>query len=257
MNYNSGHSKLIKNGIALSCLRASLTRSCSDSVCEAFHGQVSRLKEAGFPGTTLRMTADKLVRLLKKQGGAGQAGSSRERSEKFAVLPYVHRMSHGLKKVAARFGVDVVFSSPVKLNSVCPAVQRRAEYEPGKKKSACVVNHVSPFVPCSVAVVYKIPLSCGKVYVGQTGRCLNVRLLEHRNKLKKDDYARLAEHCRTCEHRCYPLFRETDILFKHKDRRTRELMESYYIRKWGRDCISETSVVLHEKEFGYLERSSR
>lgn len=67
LNYNSGHSKLIKNGIALSCLRASFTRSCTDSVCEAFDGQVSRPKEAAFSGTTLSMTAQKLVRLLKSR----------------------------------------------------------------------------------------------------------------------------------------------------------------------------------------------
>lgn len=32
---------------------------------------------------------------------------------------------------------------------------------------------------CSVDVVYEIPLSCGRVYIGQTGRCTNDRIAEH------------------------------------------------------------------------------
>ena len=29
-------------------------------------------------------------------------------------------------------------------------------------------------------VVYEIPFSCGQVYIGQTGRCLNERAREHK-----------------------------------------------------------------------------
>lgn len=35
------------------------------------------------------------------------------------------------------------------------------------------------------AVVYEILLSCGCFYTGQTGRCVNVRVGEHANKVKK------------------------------------------------------------------------
>lgn len=39
------------------------------------------------------------------------------------------------------------------------------------------IRHASQFVRCCEGVVYQI-LTCGASYVGQTGRCLNIRLRE-------------------------------------------------------------------------------
>lgn len=85
-------------------------------------------------------------------------------------------MSHRIKKVAGRYDVSVVFSAPNKLNKICPRVNKKAKNCQG----TCGVHHKKEFVACATGVVYSIPLACGKVYIGQTGRCLNIRLKENR-----------------------------------------------------------------------------
>lgn len=94
-------------------------------------------------------------------------------------IPYVHTVSHNLKKVAQRYDMNVVFSAPHKLSKLCkmtgPEVTQLSGF--GKK-------HRPHFVECTGGVAYQIPLTCGKVYVGLTGRCVNARLREHTNNVK-------------------------------------------------------------------------
>uniref|UniRef100_A0A224Z9Z8 Tick transposon n=1 Tax=Rhipicephalus zambeziensis TaxID=60191 RepID=A0A224Z9Z8_9ACAR len=67
-------------------------------------------------------------------------------------------------------------------------------------------KHRQQFVQCCEGVVYKIPLSCGRYYVGQTGRCANDRMREHANKVSKQARdSQLSIHCYDCG--CQPFFR--------------------------------------------------
>ena len=49
---------------------------------------------------------------------------------------------------------------------------------------------------CAASIVYSIPCSCGKVYIGETCRRLKQRLEEHRNACMKGDEkaSAIAEH---------------------------------------------------------------
>ncbi|XP_077564624.1 uncharacterized protein LOC144180093 [Haemaphysalis longicornis] len=49
-----------------------------------------------------------------------------------------------------------------------------------QKEGVCIGSCIAPILCEVFLAVYRIPLSCGKCYVGQTGRCLNDRLREHR-----------------------------------------------------------------------------
>uniref|UniRef100_A0A131YX77 Tick transposon n=1 Tax=Rhipicephalus appendiculatus TaxID=34631 RepID=A0A131YX77_RHIAP len=101
-----------------------------------------------------------------------------------------------------------------------------------------------------VGVVYRIPLSCGRVYIGQSGKCINERLRQHNCTLKGTPTSHFCTHCRACG--CKPFFDNTVILRKHSDRRARELAEAYFIKDAGDDCISEPSVCLLECELRKL-----
>ena len=81
------------------------------------------------------------------------------------MLPYIHRTSRNLKKVTGRHDVSMVVSAPRKLAKLCSKISS-AKKGPG----VCGMKHGIPYVACTVGVVYEIPLSCGKCYVGQTGR---------------------------------------------------------------------------------------
>ena len=103
---------------------------------------------------------------------------------------------------------------------------------------------------CVSGVVYKIPLSCGKVYIGQTGRCLNDRLREHNYSLRATVGGHLAVHCKNCL--CKPSFEETTLVDRHKAEVTREVIEACCIAECGTQCISEPSVALSWKETLFL-----
>lgn len=94
--YESAHSKLVKRGIASTCLEMALKRSCEHSVQDSFNLQISRLQKAGFPQGCLTEVAEGLLKKFK--GAAGRAGE--RPGTRPVIIPYLHAMSHNLKKVA-------------------------------------------------------------------------------------------------------------------------------------------------------------
>lgn len=144
---------------------------------------------------------------------------------------------------------DVVFVS--KISSVCPNVKRKIE---GKNEvmKVCTIAHKRPFVECTKNVVYQIPLDkCERVlYIGQTGRCLNIRLMEHASSLKGRPFTHLATHCKECG--CTPLFDKTVVLFTHHNQTSREIVEAFHISKHKTKCVSHPSVALLDKEIEML-----
>lgn len=111
-------------------------------------------------------------------------------------------------------------------------------------------NHRNKFVNCVEKVVYEIPLTCGKKYVGQTGRCLNERLREHNNNVHKSLQGHLGLHCRNCG--CQPKFRETKVVARHNNQMTHAITEASEIVCLGDDCACMASLGLTQKEIMYL-----
>lgn len=145
----------------------------------------------------------------------------------------------------------MVFSAQNKIGSVCCMVKQKYEKE-GKNegKNECTVRHGKQFVDCIKDVVYRIPMTCGHVYVGQTGRCINIRLREHLSSLKGRPCTHLALHCNACG--CTPCFDNTVILFKHHNKTSREIVEAFHISHQKEDCVSHPSATLLDKELSLL-----
>lgn len=164
------------------------------------------------------------------------------------VVPYLHQLSHNLKQVVGRYGIPVVFSAPQKMSQVCARVSAGAEKCPQAK---CTKKHQKPFVTCTSDVVYRIPPSCRRSYVGQTGRCLNDRLREHAYSLRATVRGLLPLHCRDCS--CLPSFGDVVLVSRHRDKMTREIIEAFFISSLADRCVSEPSVALSEREILYLQ----
>lgn len=204
---------------------------------------MQRLLSAGFPFSVVNAVVETFLKKVK--------GITQERKEKQTeVVPYLHKVPHNLKKVAMRYGVPVVFSTPSKLSQLCPRIATDS------RKKACGKRHDKPLVQCAVGVVYKIPLACGRSYIGQTGRCLNDRLRENAQNLKTNNGAHLTTHCKSCR-KCERRFSGTKILGRSKNQKARELLEAHRIRLKGKDCVSDTSVVLFNAETRFLEKFFR
>lgn len=241
--FSSAHSKLVKRGIASSCLEASLRRSCAHTAQASFTRQVARLQKAGYPQRVLVDVADTLIKKFK-----GTRRQPRERAAvRPVVIPYVHSLTHNLKKVADRYDVPIVFSAPNKLSRLCRRINN-----PRESADPCNTKHRNRYTECATGVIYEIPMSCGSSYIGQTGRCFNDRAREHAAATRATPSGHLAMHCSRCS--CTPSFSDTRFLARYADRISRELREAFEIKEKGEDCISDTSVSLSAKEHTFLRR---
>ena len=164
--------------------------------------------------------------------------------KRFVVLPYIHNGSHRLK-IGACANLQVTFSAPEKLQKSCQMVNAQPSRVP-----ACSVKHRTRFVSCAVGVVYSIPLTCGKSYIGQTGRCLNDRLHGHHNNVFSMVQGHISIHCRDC--RRTPHFNQSKVVARHRVQLTREVIKAELIHKLGDKCISAPSIALSDQEFDNL-----
>lgn len=65
LDYTSTHSKLIKEGIAVLCLKAVLRKSCPETTRESFDLQVRRLKHSDYPAHLLTRSCE-IISWLKE-----------------------------------------------------------------------------------------------------------------------------------------------------------------------------------------------
>lgn len=103
----------------------------------SFDNQVQRLLSAGYSPFFLSGLCEALLQKVK----LGETGKEPKEKKRLAVIPYIHKPLHNVKKVAARYDVNVVFSAPCKLAKICPMVNR-------KKQATCAVNHSNQYTKC-------------------------------------------------------------------------------------------------------------
>lgn len=127
-----------------------------------------------------------------------------------SVFPFArcHRVSHHLRNVATRYQETIFFSASLKLSMSCNRIPQGRKKLGGEKKHPTFVEH-------STGVVYKILLTCDKIYVGQTGRCINESLRKYVQSLP----TRTGSHLRnTVKCACAKaLFNETVMLKRSRD----------------------------------------
>lgn len=95
----------------MGCFHSALTKSCKHRLRESFLEQKLRLEKAGYPNSVLLTASERLLKKMK----SGKKEERSQESKKISVIPYVHGLSHKIKKVAAEYGVKVVFSAKTKL----------------------------------------------------------------------------------------------------------------------------------------------
>lgn len=118
-----------------------------------------------------------------------------------------HRTTHYKKKNTHTAHCPVLFSAKAEVGNLCRIVNNK-DYS-SKGRNECSVNLAQPLVHCTIGMVYRIPLSCKSVYVGQTGRRLSVHLGEHLFTVTKSTGANLPAHDKKCG--CHPLFDEAVV----------------------------------------------
>jgi len=127
----------------------------------------------------------------------------------FSVLPYVKGTTDRIGRILNKYNIRTIFKPP-------------------KKIGQFLRNPKDQRPPLSSAGVYRIPCSCGKVYIGETGRMVNIRKKEHQRdvRLKHATQSALSEHNVETGHQI--LFEETTTIAN---------TTSYFPRKY-REAIS-------------------
>ncbi|XP_070518870.1 uncharacterized protein [Cardiocondyla obscurior] len=96
---------------------------------------------------------------------------------KTVVLPYIQDIIERISKVLSKHNLKVIYKPQRKIHQLLPNPkdQRPRLDKPG---------------------VYKIPCTCGKVYIGETGRKISTRIKEHQRcvKFRYFSQSTLAEH---------------------------------------------------------------
>ena len=100
------------------------------------------------------------------------------------MLPYVAGVSEKIRKACRNYYIRVVFRSSQTLQSMLTEVK---DPLPVKKQAN---------------VVYEVPCTCGKVYIGEIRRRLRTRLMEHKDACTRcqTDKSAIAEHAWAKDH---------------------------------------------------------
>jgi hypothetical protein len=208
----------------------------------ALEKNYERLSMAGYSQDLLMS----IVRQVRNKVNSDMFSTYAEKPEwekkKTSVVPYVHNVSHDLRRSASGFDAQVSFKFEPK-NKFLPLIFDGFNNVSEKE---CIHPPSIDQVQCIDNVIYQLELKCGKQYVGETGRCFKTRLSEHITLTKKKDketetqnqdkelsqYSRISSHTSRCNTlNCGVIIDKSRILQNNMWNTTaRRLVEGFHIK---------------------------
>jgi hypothetical protein len=232
--FHSNHSKSIKVGVTKGVLRSAVLKSCCHQGQLSLNTQIKRLCLAGYPKAFISQQIVGLAVSLKSEESNNKP--KWEDKRKSVIVQFSHSFGHRLRKLCKMFDIRIIFKYANKIKNLVTKT--------GRKQKKCGKSGHGDFVECVDNVVYNIQLQCGKCYVGQTCRCLNTRLYEHRKNFKeKKKESTLVRHLLACRD-CNGELSNTSVIHRSGSTINREIVEAYHIEKGGENVISKPSTVL-------------
>ena len=174
LHFRSHHPPHVKRGL-VRCLfdRARSVTSTQDNLQKEECHLAKVLKQNGYPGAFIRSS-----RHPPRQEGPQKSPSKEGDRPPLVVLPYTAGVSKNIKRVCRKYGTKVVFRSSL---SLCSMLTKVKDALPMGKQAN---------------VVYRVPCSCGKTYIGETKQRLETRLREHQDACQTQSLQKsaVAEH---------------------------------------------------------------
>lgn len=222
LDYKSNHPKQVKIGIINTLLhRGSTHCSNKENLEKEIKVISSSLVKNNYPKQLINNVKRKRERKEKKEDGVKK---TKEKLKHKITLPYIPRLGEKIKRIGLKFGISTIFKSSNTIKS------KLVKFKPKNP----VINK---------NVIYSIPCECDKIYVGETGRELNVRVKEHRTAVekKKDiNISKLVEHSLETGHRI--LWEDVRAIGKEEEWRKRKIHEAGVILNGGNRIISTPSI---------------
>lgn len=208
LNAGSYHHPAQKYGVLNTLVNRAINISDDDSWGKEKHVLTKVLRQNGFTKTQIN-------RAFSKQLGRSNSNQRRdlriEEEERRVYLPYLPGTTDKIGRILKAHNIKPVF-------------------KPGRKVRE-LLRPLKDKLPLSTPGVYKIPCSCGAVYVGETKRTVSTRMKEHMRHTRNCEMEKsaIAEHsCRT-SHQI--LFDQTTVIARVHHYRARLIRESIEIMK--------------------------
>ena len=143
-------------------------------------------------------------------------------------LLYVKGLAERTQKICSLYDIRTVFTSGSTLREYFFRVKPPTEFNITKN------------------CVYSIPRSCGKIYKGETGRPLKVRLEEHREAVVRGEIEKsgMVDHIWKEKGNHLPLRDKVEIIYKAEHSQIRRLKESAHMLDYN-DLLSRPSIELN------------
>ena len=141
-----------------------------------------------------KLETNRLRRVLRKNGYPTQfvlkascrrpKNSEKQKPAATVVIPYMQGLSESIRRVCQKYNIRIVFGAGKSLRTILTKAKDRLPQEQQSN------------------VVYKIPCSCGKVYIREMARRMESRMREHRSACRKCQLKKsaVAEHTWTQDH---------------------------------------------------------
>ena len=143
-------------------------------------------------------------------------------------LPFVKGLAERIQKICSPYDIRTVFTSGSTLRRYLFRVKPPTEFNMTKY------------------CVYSIPCSCGKIYKGETGHQLNVRLEKHRKVIVRNEIEKssMADHIWKEKGNHRPLWDKVEIIDRAEHWRIGRLQESAHMLGYN-DLLSRPSIELN------------
>lgn len=225
LNYHSNHSLTNKVGTVKGLLYRIYTLSSAEFHYENIEKVKKILRANNYPLAFIN-------RCVNGYGTNKIKGSKQKNSDNgnklFCKFPYIPKLSENINRCFKNTHTQLAFYSYKTIGSIFTKLKDKT---PKQKQTN---------------VVYKIPCSCEKCYIGQTKQYLQSRLNQHKNDCKnhnqyKNEKTALALHHFETGHNF--LFDNVEILDKESNFRRRNISEMIHINL--NDTVNMRSDTLH------------
>ena len=230
LHSNSNHHPSQKRGI-IKTLADRAKRICEAENLDTELGHLSNALQAN--GYT-RNQVNKCLYPRKQQ----KQDKKEETSTSKAFLPFITGVTDRIGRILTKYKVKTIYKPTKKLHNYFRSAKDQRD-------------------PLSLPGIYRIPCSCGQVYIGQTKRAINTRIKEHKAncRLGHTEKSAVAEH--TLKEQNHQIkFKDTQVLAQETNYHTRLYLEAIEIHKHRENFNrSEETLKINRTCIPVLERT--
>jgi hypothetical protein len=163
--FKSNHSKNVFEGIIIGAIKNALAKSCPCKNKEALIKQEKRFIKHGYPKHLIEKIKRKILSKKPKR---------KWEIKRVGTAPQLHKLTHNMRRTARDYNLQITSTYKPKFSTLPGRCDRMAN----KQDKECK-NHKEKAFECKDNSIYEIVLSCGSIYDGESGRCVNTRFAEH------------------------------------------------------------------------------